>query len=109
WQGRAEYEQYRQEDPVQVVQEQVREPAQPQPEWDLSVLEQPLQHIWNVGDAPGPAFDLVVLAQMGGGVVPRLGRVAVERQIRRLHREPLAGSEKGLPVEAGVLRDHVLV
>src|SRR5215472_11243217 len=76
--SRSEHQQHRQEDPVEVVQEEVGEAVQPEPERDLRMLEQALQHVGHVSDAPCPPLDLVVLVQVRAGVVPRLGRVAIQ-------------------------------
>ncbi len=92
-----------------MVEEEVHEPPDPQPQRDLRVLEDASQHVRHVGDAPGPALDLVVLAHVCGRIIARVRRVSVERQVHGLDREPLAEREERLPVKARVLGNDVLV
>ncbi len=60
-----------------MVEEEIQEAADSQRERDLRVLEETGQHVWNIGHAPGPTLDLVVLAHMRRCVVARVGRVAI--------------------------------
>jgi hypothetical protein len=93
--------------PVDVIEPQVAEAAQPPPQRDLGVTQRLVDVVRDVGDAPGPAADLEVLRDQRAAVRPRADRVAIDRDEQRDGRELAVIVEERPPVEPGILRDRV--